>query len=323
MKILFLWDYYQPYLDYFYKNNPAQESDTYEIITQRLMGDYFSWFGSLSKALIKQGYDSEIIIGNDQHSQKAWARENNISLSDSGWKFQTIIEQIKSFKPDVLVFGVKKYYLGPFVDEISNYCRKIFCWVGSPTETNLNNIDVVLSNNPNLESLVTTHGKIFQFFKPGFDQNILNKIEPKEEAIPLSFIGQVTKTHKERLNYLVHLSNSNLPLQIWGMGLETHPLIRGTKDALLAIKKSMQTNFQQGKFLEVIKNPYYKKLKTIRGIYKGEAWGLGMYRVLSSSLLTFNKHTDDPPGISGNMRLFEATGVGTALVTEYTENLHK
>ena len=80
MKIQFLWDYYKTYLDYYYKNNPVQDSDTYEIVIQRLMDDYFSWIGSLSQSLNEKGYDSEIIVGNDQHTQKAWANENNLNF---------------------------------------------------------------------------------------------------------------------------------------------------------------------------------------------------------------------------------------------------
>lgn len=46
-----------------------------------------------------------------------------------------------------------------------------------------------------------------------------------------------------------------------------------------------------------------------------------MLRVLQRSRVTFNAHTDEGRGYIGNMRLFEATGVGTCLLTDTGANL--
>jgi len=45
-----------------------------------------------------------------------------------------------------------------------------------------------------------------------------------------------------------------------------------------------------------------------------------MYQVLRDSLLTLNHHGDVGP-YANNLRLFEATGVGTLLITDWKENL--
>lgn len=47
-----------------------------------------------------------------------------------------------------------------------------------------------------------------------------------------------------------------------------------------------------------------------------------MYQVLRDSFLTLNHHGDVPP-YANNCRLFEATGVGTLLVTDWKANLHE
>ena len=52
-----------------------------------------------------------------------------------------------------------------------------------------------------------------------------------------------------------------------------------------------------------------------------QVMGLDMYRILNKSKLTFNKHTDYAQGDVGNMRLFEATGVGTCLLTDAGNNM--
>ncbi|MFN8496855.1 MAG: glycosyltransferase [Anaerolineae bacterium] len=47
-----------------------------------------------------------------------------------------------------------------------------------------------------------------------------------------------------------------------------------------------------------------------------------MYKVLRTSKMTLNHHGNVPP-YANNMRLFEATGVGTLLVTDWKANLHE
>jgi spore maturation protein CgeB len=53
----------------------------------------------------------------------------------------------------------------------------------------------------------------------------------------------------------------------------------------------------------------------------GSAWGADMYRVLFSSKLTLNYHIDVAGDHANNMRLFEATGVGTLLLTDWKKDL--
>ena len=49
--------------------------------------------------------------------------------------------------------------------------------------------------------------------------------------------------------------------------------------------------------------------------------GIDMYNLLHQSIITFNKHTDAAKGDVGNMRMFEATGVGTCLLTDTGRNI--
>ena len=55
--------------------------------------------------------------------------------------------------------------------------------------------------------------------------------------------------------------------------------------------------------------------------FQGEAWGAEMYQVLRRSRITFNSHIDLAGREAGNMRLFEATGVGAFLLTDFKDNL--
>ena len=53
----------------------------------------------------------------------------------------------------------------------------------------------------------------------------------------------------------------------------------------------------------------------------GPVFGIDMYRVLRQSKVTFNRHVDAAEDSVGNMRMFEATGVGTCLLTDTGKNM--
>jgi len=48
-----------------------------------------------------------------------------------------------------------------------------------------------------------------------------------------------------------------------------------------------------------------------------------MYGVLAESRISLNRHIDVAGRFANNMRLFEATGVGTLLLTDQKDNLHQ
>ena len=48
-----------------------------------------------------------------------------------------------------------------------------------------------------------------------------------------------------------------------------------------------------------------------------------MFEVLAKSKISFNRHINVAENNANNMRLFEATGMGSLLLTDAKENLHK
>jgi spore maturation protein CgeB len=50
-------------------------------------------------------------------------------------------------------------------------------------------------------------------------------------------------------------------------------------------------------------------------------FGLEMFQQLRDSRVVFNNHIDISPVSASNMRLFETTGVGSCLMTDWKENL--
>jgi spore maturation protein CgeB len=55
--------------------------------------------------------------------------------------------------------------------------------------------------------------------------------------------------------------------------------------------------------------------------FNNACYGLDYFNLLSSSYININNHIDIAGSSAGNMRLFETTGVGTCLLTDYKENI--
>ena len=120
----------------------------------------------------------------------------------------------------------------------------------------------------------------------GFEPDVLSRISSdKSDFFDISFIGSLHKVHASRIALLEKLCDKFENIRIWAPEIDR-----------------------------------LSSFSPIRKRYVGQAWGQGMYQVLSDSRITVNHH-GDVPDYANNMRLFEATGVGTLLVTDRKENL--
>ena len=131
---------------------------------------------------------------------------------------------------------------------------------------------------------------------PAFDSRVINHLKENNKPISFSFIGGVSDIHEKRMEALTYLCN-HTSISIWGYGLPA---------------------FNKFGFKSIFKKDLYSN---IRKKHFGELWGLEMYQVLHDSVISFNIHEDLLKGDVGNMRMFEATGVATALLNDNGGNL--
>ena len=74
---------------------------------------------------------------------------------------------------------------------------------------------------------------------------------------------------------------------------------------------------------DAIKNE--KKIRFLHQIHKNRilapVYGIEMYEQLKNSRVVFNMHTNEANNESGNIRMFEVTGVGSCLITNDSANI--
>jgi len=68
-------------------------------------------------------------------------------------------------------------------------------------------------------------------------------------------------------------------------------------------------------------HPVKSYSKTLKQATHPAVFGLEMFKLLRKAKITFNIHGDGAGEYAGNMKLFEATGVGSCLVTDNKKNI--
>jgi spore maturation protein CgeB len=185
-----------------------------------------------------------------------------------------------------------EYYNG-FLAEVKKHVKKIFGWINCviPGDLKLNNIELLLTSLPHFVDDFRKAGVPSEMMRSAFDAQILTALgtKPKQD-IDFSFVGNLTRFHKNRTALIKELMDRT-DLVFFGSGIQCIPDTRSFFQRLTS------------------KNIYQQR-------QRDSVWGLEMYRTLQRSKITFNSHIDVSKNIIGNMRMYEATGVGTLLLSD-------
>lgn len=341
MKFFKIVTFYPSYIQRFYGENPGLAQANYATQSQALDNDAYGRAEFWIHALTALGYEGMRVIANIEPLQKAWAREHGITWSRH-WVREILTAQVKQFQPDVLFLEDHTLLNGVELQALRQSCsriRLVLGWCGSPywDTTVFQAQDVVLSCIPELVTELRSLGHRSEHLNHAFDPRVRSRLRPSQKPlIPFSFIGQVNRNnqfHGQREQLLLALSAA-LPLQIYSssaevtwqddlkvtIGRTAYPMLKALK-AIGIPAQTLSHLPKVGKFANYTQPPAYPVHPTLKPLMEPGRYGLQMFQTLHDSQVTFNSHIDVSPRSASNMRLFEATGVGTCLVTDWKENL--
>lgn len=320
MRILILDTHYQESLSRAYENDPHLAQQT---ACDQLQAIYETGFGRadfLPLNLRKLGHEVEQFIVNAQPIQIRWAAENGVQIDPTRstllkvqqrlkremdrlrarpripgmnipqWELEVVEAQVRTFKPDVIFICDVLYLPAHLHRTLKKYTRLL---VGEmaypiPPALDLGPFDLIVSAAPHFVDRLRKAGARSEMLRLGFEQTVLERVGKQPKNAELAFIGSVLQgSHQQRRELLEELSRK-VPLSCWGAGGETLP-----------------------------------PGSPLRGRVKPPLWGYDMYRQLQRSKIALNIHIDMAEQFAANMRLYEATGVGTMLLTDWKTNLHE
>ena len=314
MRIVVVDSYYRAFLADHYAARPELNRTPYADQLQSLLEQCFGTSDAYSQHLRELGHDAVEIIVNCEPLQVSWALEHgrnrrllgrvrDLLPGRAGDAFsrtmllrKIALEQIRDDEPDVVYVQDPSFFGAAELRTLRRHSRLLVGQIASalPSWRRLRMFDLITTSFPHYVELLRGHQIEAEYFRIGFYERVLDRLKIRgvncdpadDRPHSITFVGGLNPdVHGGGTRLLEHLSNE-VELDIWGYGAKALP---------------------PG-------SPILQR-------YRGEAWGLKMYEVLARSRIAINRHIEAANGYANNMRLYEATGVGTLLMTESRKNL--
>jgi len=339
-KLLRITDLYPQYIGSVYQKYPELSSLSFIEQSNKLSLKSVEISSSYVKELNAMGVESAELITNAPVAQKQWLKENNLPEDTS--LPETILKQIEYFKPDVVwldttallnsSFIIQLKKLNPFVKKVVGHICAPF---NTEIEKGLMQLDAVFTCTPCIENELKLKGmKNVTLVYHAFYPEIINWVKEDNNPFPVNdfvFTGSLYTgygLHKSRIEYIENMLANNIKVGIYG-NLESRTTVlkkQAMYYAINAFNKLGASSFINNiSLLSRFKNygdeevSYYSN-KLINAT-QPPVFGIEMYKVLANAKICFNIHGEIAKKCAGNIRLFEATGIGTCLITDYKDNM--
>lgn len=333
------------YLTQFYARRPGLSERSYAEQHHAHMANAMERSDSYSVELQKRGYETDEIIVDAAPLQYRWAYEHGLAVDDEHWMVDIALAQIRAFKPDVLFITTWLADFGPeFIARarsIAPSIRLVIGWVGEarPRAGHFRAHDLILTCAPDTMAFLQAQGIPARHLNHAFDPRVLDRLAgesaPDKPLVDLGFIGHVffgEQYHNTRAQILYEIAQRS-PLTIYGSVSNITYQKKGLRRVARAGYYSLLDWLSQndfGAFADRLpraggwrharaREPYVAAFDFLRRCSKPPVYGLEMYATLSGFKVCLNAH--GPSAYASNMRLFESTGVGTALLTDWKSNL--
>lgn len=324
MRILIINTDYPVFLRQLYGGHPDLDRAGYARQMQVRNASFFGVFDAYSHGFAAGGHDASEVHANNGPMQRAWAEEHQLRPPSSSrlrgrirfharrvanrllprpfdtrnvlrspfpiepWQLVDVLDaQVRHIRPDVILNQSVSEVGSDVLAPMRGQARLVVGQIASPLPDNddYRAYDLMVSSLPNFVSHFRALGKRAELNRLGFDARVLDALGQVPRDVEVSFVGSLSPAHPGRAR-LVEFLAGRTELDIWGNGLEQFPL----------------------------SSPIHRR-------YHGEAWGLDMFRALARSKITLNCHIGIAGDFANNMRLYEATGVGSLLITDRKANI--
>jgi spore maturation protein CgeB len=319
MRVLILNTDYEAFLDDLYAENPGLADESYD---QQMAVRNRSLFGAAdfySEGLKANGVEAADIHLNNRAMQLRWAAEHGVNIRAEkpvesqglgakvrrlfggkseplsqlaampDWVRNVMIAQIEAFQPDVILNQVMHFVSAQSLRSLVSKRCLLVGQIAAPWHGPEDDLayDLIVTSLPNFVQQFERRGIRTFYNQLGFSPDVLASVPEAERDLAVTFVGTLSSHHADRIRLLENLAKRT-SLNIWGMGIE-----------------------------EVSED------SPIRGCYRGQAWGREMFAIFRRSQIVINQHIGIAGDFANNMRLYEATGCGAALVTDRKTNLQE
>ena len=333
--------FYRNFLRYYYSTNSQLSDKSYTEQYNKLMEEAFGWSNYYQLHLNNLGNEAFEIVSNADHLQSAWAKEHSLVVTGE----ELLLEQFKFYKPEVVFFQDSFSFSSSFLKHLKKNVpsvKKIIGWCCSPfTDQQLETyklFDFVCACSPKFIEVFNKAGIKSYRLNHAFEPSLISKISlknnyPESDFIFIgSFIGN-PDFHNERISIIESLIKREVNLSLYtNLPNDNSIYILGQKLGYIISNslKSIGLN-ELALSIPFIKktarlNEMPKKINFSNGFTEAAnptpLYGIEMMKALSKCKIGFNSHAGIAGEHAANIRLFEVTGVGSCLLTDYKKNIN-
>jgi len=326
--------FYPDMISHFFESKQWETAD-YEASKLYFLNQCYGQSDFHENVLNRIGYEANVIIYDADFIQEKWDM-GGLYLD----RFRRLLKQLEAFSPVVLYIENIFLFTSEELEEIRKKTPSIRLLVGflgsaftNRTLSLLRSYDFVVTCDPELQQKFLKAGIDTLLIMHAFDPLVLDRIGTRSAScIPASFVGSLVageQFHTGRIELLNYLVEHERNLAVFGR------ITRGTNHLRLLMGRMALTGniweytisrlgFRIPRLLRRAQAWVPREEAYVTPALKAAAmppvYGLEMYKTLQNSRVTLNATISTAKNIA-NMRLFEATGVGTCVLTDTKENL--
>jgi spore maturation protein CgeB len=193
--------------------------------------------------------------------------------------------------------------------------------------------DIMFTCIPCLKNELAKLGVNSYLLYHGFETTVLTNLNndnnyPESNFLFSGSLYAGSGFHKSRIEYIEKMLKAGIDMDLY-CNLESRKKIAVKKSMYIIINilRKLHLNSLIEKIPVLNKNRGYGDVpikyysEELLNSSKPPVFGYEMYKLLSKAKICFNIHGEVAEKCAGNIRLFEATGVGTCLVTDWKENI--
>lgn|SRR5215813_6290628 len=325
MRFLILNAHYNEFLRWFYGEYPNLEQQPY-VEQLRALDNSLSGLADFYPVNLRRlGHEAWNVWVNNEFAQKAWGKEHGVRtgrsrewrfrlrrglvpwvsrIQVSAWFYNVLAAQIDYHKPDVLLNMETGLISTAFLRGVKGRSLLIgwanpgiltYQYYLIPYRQQLRQdwsiYDFLLAPQEGMVDHFNGLGIRTELLRHAFEPRILSTMRRcPEKTTSVSFVGLLNgggyKKRRELLEILCARMTDDI--SVWASSCDGIP-----------------------------------PESAIRRRHRGHAWGQDLYQITANSKIALNCHSELEEQFAGNKRLFDATGLGTLLITDRSKNLHK
>jgi spore maturation protein CgeB len=302
LRIVVLDTYFTDFLRDFYRARPGQEAKSYAEQRADLLAMSFGTSDCYSRNFNLRGHEAVELIANCEPLQRTWSSEHTgvdpgTALSRSQLS-EIARRQIEELSADLAYVQDPHFLRRADLRKLRRAGVALIAQIAtrSPNTLQMREFDLVITSFPHYVRRYQRRGIRAEYFPLAFDSDVIPKLSSRgvdtspdsPRDLGISFVGGISRRQHKRAQRLLGEVAEPLQLEVFGYGA-----------ARLRSDSPMRSR------------------------HHGEVWGLDMYEAIARSKLILNRHGEVAAGYANNMRLFEATGMGSVVLTEAAPNLKR